>query len=205
MSITLHTGNPRTGKTYGMTKEIVRALDEGFIVYSNYKIKWNGKIRHKFNFWKLRFEKIEYPSSNLRYWSKLSDLFNVQNGIIAMDEAHVYLNSRRWADMPEEMERKLAQHGKDGLHIIGTVQSLRRLDTIMRELIDYWYSYRVFPPPPRHPWKRHRPLFFLRNQIIRETDITPYRRLKFPAIIWFRKSVAKKYNTLEKIIVDKKI
>lgn len=203
MSITLHTGNPRNGKTYGMTLDIIKSLDSGFIVYSNYKINWNGKRYRKFNWTVLRFETKEYPASNLRYWRKLSDLYNVQNGIIAMDEAHVYLNSRRWADMPEDMERKLAQHGKDGLHIIGTVQSLRRLDTIMRELIDYWYSYKVFPPPPRHPWKQHRPILFIRWQILPETDITPYKRLKFPRIIWFRKKRAMKFNTLEKITVDK--
>lgn len=189
MSITLHTGNPRTGKTYGMTKVVLKALDEGVIVYSNYKIEWRG------------FGK--YPETNLRYWSKLEDLLQKEipkGSLIVMDEAHVYLNSRRWKTLTEDFERRLAQHGKDGLHIIGSVQNIRRIDLVMRELVDYWYTYTVFPPPPKKPWKKHKPLFFLRYELIPPTDLAPFvRRKSLPAMYPFRKKIANRYDTYQKI------
>jgi len=190
MSITLHTGNPRCGKTYGMTMVGLKALDQGVIVYSNYKLFWNGNERKKI------------PASNLRYWRTLEDLIRQdipKGSLILMDEAHVYLNSRRWANLPEEMERRLAQHGKDGLHIIATVQNIRRLDTVMRELVDYWYTYQVFPPPPKKPWKKHRPWFFRRYELIPPTDFDPATRVKFSGFYLFRKKIASMYDTYEKV------
>jgi len=209
MSISVHTGNPRNGKTYGLTKMAIRCLDEGEIVYSNYKIEWKGKKGKRWSWEKFKKdvfnprEEYEYPESNLRYWGKLSDLYDVKNGIILMDEAHVYLNSRKWADLPEDFERKLYQHGKDGLHIVGTVQNVRRLDTVMRELIDYWYVYVAFPKPPQNPWKKHRPRWFIKYQIEMESDLVRQRYLAKTRVIFFRKKLADMYNTLEKIKIKK--
>ena len=146
MSISMYTGRPATGKTYSAVNDVIKKLNTGFIVYSNIKINWNGFVEKK-NILKDFLIKIKlkkkyriYPISNLRYWKKIPDLYNLQQGIIFIDEAHIYMNSRRWKGLSEEMERKLAQHRKDGLHIIGTVQNVNRLDVVFRELIDYWYS-----------------------------------------------------------------
>jgi len=199
LSITLHTGNPRTGKTYGMHKQVLKCLNEGFVVHANYKIFWDGHTTKKWNWKTFKFEKIHYPKENLKTWKHLEDLFEIKSGIIAMDEAHVYINSRRWMTMPEEFEKKLAQHGKEGLHIIGTVQNLRRLDTVMRELIDYWYLYKVWPAPPRHPWKKHRPRIFIRYNVLMETDISPRRVSKPPKLYLFSKKIASTYDSFGKI------
>jgi len=126
------------------------------------------------------------PRSNLGYWRRLEDLYSFQEGIIVMDEAHVYMNARRWKDMPESMEKKLAQHRKDGLHIWGTVQSVNRLDTIVRELIDYWYVY-------QNNW-----FSFTRWEFSIDDD----KQKKFPlSKRWFlkRKWIYASYDTLEKI------
>lgn len=202
MSITLHTGNPRTGKTYGMTKTILKCLNSGLPVWVNYKINWNGGIRKKWNWKKFRFDYIEIPASNLKYWKRLEDLYDVEKGIIGMDEAHVYINSRRWANMPEEMERKLAQHGKDGLHIVGTVQNLRRLDTVMRELIDYWYCYTVWPRVPKDPWKPHKPKLFFKWQIFMEDDMNSKRTIRLASIYFFKKKMAANYDSFAKIKIE---
>lgn len=177
----------------------MKCLREGLIVHVNYKVNWEGCWKKKWKWNKLRFEKIWIPKTNLKYWKKLEDLYDLEKGIIAMDEAHVYLNSRRWKDMPEEFERKLAQHGKDGLHIVGTVQSLRRLDTVMRELVDYWFMYRVFPRVPKEPWKVHRPWLFFRWQIEMEDDILKRRIHNMPKIYFFRRKFASTYDSFAKI------
>lgn len=200
MSISLHTGNPRTGKTYGMHKTILRCLNQGIEVWANYKINWEGYEGKKWSWKKFKFIKVKYPKENLKYWKSLDDIYKVEKGVIAMDEAHVYINSRRWADMPEEFERKIAQHGKEGLHIIGTVQNLRRLDTVMRELTDYWYLYKVFPGVPKDPWKKHKPLFFLKYRVLMETDISPRRVMSPPHVYFFRKKIARTYDSFAKVV-----
>lgn len=195
MSIKAHTGRPGTGKTYNAVREILKLLDKGFFVWSNIWIDWEG-YEEKKKWWKdilikLRIKKgyRSYPESNLKYWKKLEDLWTIEQGIIFMDEAHVYINARRWKDMPEEMERKLAQHRKDGLHIICTVQSVNRLDTIFRELIDYWYVY------------QNNLLWFTRWEFSIDDD----KAKRFPLskrLFWKRKKIYEKYDTLEKIVKE---
>lgn len=188
----MHSGRPGTGKTYNLTRDVIKALNKGIMVKSNYKIFWNG-YEEKKTWWKKILYKLKIkkewksvPRSNLSYWRKLEDLYSFQEGIIAMDEAHVYMNARRWKDLPENMEKKLAQHRKDGLHIWGTVQSVNRLDTIIRELIDYWYVY-------QNNWG-----FFVRWEFSIDDD----KQKKFPlSKRWFRKKkwIYESYDTLEKI------
>lgn len=119
MAITLYTGRPRQGKTLLAVKEIFKRLQKGEEVWSNIYLNYSGK--------------------NLHYYTKLEELYKVKNGTIFMDEAHVYMRSRKWESLPEEMERKLAQHGKHRLDIIATVQHQDRIDKILREIVDYWY------------------------------------------------------------------
>lgn len=191
----MYTGRPGTGKTYYGVKKVLKYLNSGHIVYSNIYIDWNGYIEKKTllkDFLiKLRLKNgyKNYPSSNLRYWNRLSELFAIQQGIIFIDEAHVYMNSRRWKGLPEEMERKLAQHRKDGLHFVGTVQNVNRLDVIFRELIDFWYVCE----------------YFLGFIIITEFDIDEDRFKKYPLTKKFtrlKKSVYQKYDTLAKVVPE---
>jgi len=190
MSIVLHTGRPGTGKTYNLTKDVLKALDNGEVVYANYNIDWEGFKGKKWSWKRFRKIDVEYPKSNLRYWNKLTDLFEVENGIIAMDEAHIYMRSRNWDKLPEEMERKLAQHRKDGLHIWGTVQAVQRIDTIFRELVDFWYVY-----------TNH--LFWYTRW---EFDIDQDKNKRYPlSKKWIFKSskIWDRYDTFEKIVVGK--
>lgn len=191
MSIVLHTGRPGTGKTYGLTRDILKALKQGNVVYSNYKINWEGGEFSYFDWRSFSFKKRIVPRENLKYWNKLSELFNVEEGIIAMDEAHIYMRSRNWEKLPEEMERKLAQHRKDGLHIWGTVQAIQRIDVIFRELVDFWFVYEnsIFP-------------WFVRW----EFDIDQDKNKRYPLSkkrILKRQKIYDSYDTLEKIIVGK--
>jgi len=121
--IELYTGKPGSGKTYALTKRVMQALDRGYTVYANYDIVHGRALKE----------------GRLHRWRDLEDIYHVKNGIIAMDEAHVYMNSRKWDALPDEMQVRLQQHRKDALHIWGTAQSERRLDTVYRELVQRWY------------------------------------------------------------------
>lgn len=177
----MHTGRPGTGKTYGLTRNVIKYLKRGYIVLCNYKIFSENK--------------------NLYYWKKIEDLkkmvmpdsevMKIANEkqvpvIIAMDEAHVYFNSRKWKELPEDMMRLLAQHRKKGLHIEGTVQHVNRIDVVMRELIDYWYTY------------ENRPFFFVRWEFDLDQDKQKKYALSMRYILK-RKKIYYAYDTLETI------
>ncbi len=131
MSITLFTGRPGSGKTYFAVNLAIKLLRKGEIVYSNVKINLSDEEKKQFG-------------DNLRYWHTLRDVMQLDNGYILIDEAHIYMPARNWEKLPEGMQYKLSQHRKDGLHIIGTTQSIKRVDTIMREIIDIWYECNIF-------------------------------------------------------------
>lgn len=115
-----------------------------------------------------------------------------------MDEGHIYMNARKWEKLPEEFQWKLFQHGKDRIDIVMTVQSQRRLDTVARELVDYWYNCSRFPKARsavnvRPPW-----LFRYHEYDI---DSDPYKEypLGAPHIIIPRKKWYRRYDTMYKL------
>lgn len=180
MSVTLISGRPGTGKTFWMTKHLFKSLAKTDLkIYCNYSLK-------KEVIEKLLPKNAKGRTKDIIYWKRLTDLEDVKEGIIYMDETHVYMNSRRWKDLPEEMERLLAQHRKRGLHIVGTVQSPNRIDTIFRELVDFWYVM------------ENRYLFFVKW----EFNIDDDKQKKFALSkrwIWKNKKIYEMYDTLEGI------
>lgn len=181
MSITMHTGRPGTGKTYCLTRNLIKYLKKGDIVLANYKLFIDSEHLH---YWK----HIEDLKKLIRFDGEIMKQADAENRavIIAMDEAHVYFNSRKWKDLPEDMLRLLAQHRKKGLHIEGTVQHVNRLDVVMRELIDFWYTY------------TNGYFFFIRW----EFDLDQDKQKKFPLSkrwIWKSKKIYGAYDTLETI------
>lgn len=191
MSIILHTGRPRQGKTYGLVRDVIKNdLNKGRKVWSNILLNWKGHTGRYFNWRKFRFEKYEIPADNLQYWTKLSDLYEVREGVILMDEAHAYMSSRKWKDLPEQMVRKLAQHGKQRLDIKATVQHINRIDVIVRELVDFWYVY-------------YKGLFFFHRY---EFDIDQDKVKKYPLsfrIVPKRKKWYLSYNSYAEIVPGK--
>jgi zona occludens toxin (predicted ATPase) len=150
MSITIWTGRPGTGKTLSMVRAVEKLLNKGEIIYSNFRINWSGydeasswwrRFLHKI---KLKKELKKFPASNLRGWTHLHELKDIKEAYIVIDEAHFYMNSRKWKELPMEFMRKVAQHRKDGLHIYGTVQNIKRIDVVVRELVDFWYECSIF-------------------------------------------------------------
>jgi hypothetical protein len=120
--ILIYKGLPGAGKTAALAHYGIQALKEGREVYSN--------------FW------LNYEGENLHYWSSIEELLMVENGLILMDEAQIYLNSRLWELLPQQFQYKLQLHRHDGLDIVGTVQHEARLDVVMRELVSVYVQCR---------------------------------------------------------------
>lgn len=200
MSIRLWTGRPGTGKTYTLVRELLKLLDRGEVVYSNFRIEWHGHVRKEWKigrryfrsfglqYWLPRIYRkhVHVPETNLRSWTELHELTELHHCIIAMDEAHMYLNSRKWERLPFEFMRKLAQHRKDAVHIYGTVQNIRRIDVVARELVDYWYICRKIP------------FFILATEFDLDED-EQHKKPIYTAFWSFRKKWCDRYDTLQKV------
>jgi zona occludens toxin (predicted ATPase) len=169
MAIHIYTGRPGTGKTYVLIRKALEALKKHRHVYCYYQLQ------------------IKTDSPYLHYWKSFSELLHVQNGIILLDEAQIWFNSRKWERLPDDWQYKLQQHRKDSLTILGTVQNIKRLDTIVRELVSNYYECKKI----------------FRLIMVREFDISEADKIRRkPLWVWFyflRKKFYSKYNTYAKL------
>ena len=200
--ITVFTGRPRSGKTNSAVRFLImECLNRGLKVYSNMPIRWAGfDTRSTWRRYIPFYKHVQYPASNLSYWYRLEDLYDLEGGVIFMDEIGVFLPSRKWEGLPERMQWKLLQHGKDRLDLIGTVQHINRMDIIIRELVDFWFNVGRYPIP-KNPVRAPRPWFFY----YREYDIDEDKLRKFPLRTRFyfaSKSQFASYDTLFKLAPD---
>jgi len=135
--ISIFTGRPGTGKTYSLVRfAYLKILKEQADIYSNFHIDFSDlEKRDKV--------KPDTYNSHLHFWTKLVDFVKIKQGIILIDEAQIYFNSRKWQKFPEEVQYKFQQHRKGGrkfndhgLDIVGAVQNVKRIDTVVRELVN---------------------------------------------------------------------
>jgi len=177
--INIITGRPGSGKTYVLTRYALEYLKKGLQVYSNYKINWEG--------------------DNLHYWLDTKDLRDVENGIIIMDEAHVYFNSRRWDNLSTDMQRKLQQHRKEGLHIWGSCQHEARIDVVFRELVSSFYQCKKMITSRENAKK---PFGLICVSQYYPEDLKSQDKKAFSRKYYtIKKKYCEAYNTLEKIDV----
>jgi hypothetical protein len=177
MAIYLITGKPGSGKTYYLAKKGKEFLEQGYNVYSNFPLK------------------TSLP--NYHFYTNFQDLIEVQHGIILMDEAQIYLNSRFWDKLPASFQYKLQQHRKHGLDIWGAVQHSNRLDVIFRELVNYYYEIKKIGSNEKKaggygkfPWG----LFFLVEYDIKDANKLR-RHLNSLSIYFLRKKIYEFYDT----------
>lgn len=118
-------GLPREGKTYLMVKRILerKQKEKDVSINANFAIVVDDFNRYR----------------------RLSDVYDVRNGIIAVDEINLVCPSRWWKDFPPELGYYWSQSGKFGLDFYWTSQSIQRVDTYIRELTNYvWKIDKVF-------------------------------------------------------------
>jgi len=173
--ISLYVGKPGTGKTYSLVREALRAIRAGKDVYSNFFI----------DFSKLKLK--EKKLGKIFFWNEITELIPVRQGEILMDEAQVYMNSREWYKLDRRLQRKLQQHRKQGLNILGAVQSYKRIDTVARELVNSVYQV-----------KRMGKLFVCREYDIEDMDKAKKRAFSIK-IFWLNKKIANCYDTMYEI------
>lgn len=177
--ISIITGRPGSGKTYILAQKAKGFLEQGLEVYCNFH--------------------LEYDKPNLHYFKEFSELIPIKNGIIILDEAQIYLNSRLWDRLDPIFQYKLQQHRKHGLDIWGAVQSINRIDVVMRELVGKYYEVKKFgsgEKPGGELPKRVWGFFMLREYD--PLDANKKRRSMFGlSITLMRRSICNFYDTMK--------
>jgi len=164
--IYLFVGKPGSGKTYTLVYYCYKFFKEGKKIYSNFFIDLPGVI----------------------YFKNFQDILDVENAVILIDEAQIYLNSRKWDILPEDFQYKLQQHRKDGIDIYATTQHESRLDTIFREIVGRFFVVHNFFN-----------LFFWLTEFSPNEMKRNLKTIESVRIIPFKKKIASLYDTLKKI------
>ena len=73
---------------------------------------------------------------NIIEWIALDDLEHATCGVWFMDEADMWLDSRKFSSLNDVARRKLKEHRKDDIRIISTTQHVSFVDRVFRILCD---------------------------------------------------------------------
>lgn len=106
-------GLPGAGKTYYISKIGLEAIKKGRKVYANYKLEGST------------------------YYNDLSEVCNVEDGLILVDEINLTCPSRWWDRFPPKLAYFWSQTRKLKLDIYWTAQHQDRVDKIVREISNY--------------------------------------------------------------------
>jgi hypothetical protein len=120
--ITVITGLAGSGKTWLMTRLILKEYRAGTDVYINFP--------------------VYFPNNNDRVfrWNSLAETYNIKNGIIAIDEGQKLFNARLWNILPMSFSEKISQHRHHFVDIMTTTQDLGMIDINMRRNIHELYD-----------------------------------------------------------------
>jgi len=154
------TGKPGEGKTWELSRLLVKELKAGTPIAINYpllsdrkeihcelceddepdnksaEIKEGSCLRHGSEKNQERYQSLNKKDyKNQNYWRELKDLRKFKRGIIGIDEGQIFFKSRNWENLPLEIQYKLQLHRHDGLDIWLTTQNINRIDVIVRELV----------------------------------------------------------------------
>jgi len=155
------TGKTGSGKTYQMTLQVYERWLRGENVYSNTILlfeKFGGHAgsdiitdpqsfsRFERISFKIRFQISRYFRRSCRvdrrgtitYFEEITEILDIRDGVIMIDEGQALFDSRNWESMPDEFANKLRQHRKHSLDLYVTTQNLGTIDINYRRLVQVW-------------------------------------------------------------------
>lgn len=115
--IEVYCGLPGSGKSYALTYLAYKYIKRGKTVFTNFPVRGAYKVNVA------DLKEYELP----------------QNSMILIDEAGLYYNTRDWKNFDKESFILFTQHRKKGLDLILAVQSPKRVDISIREVVNYYH------------------------------------------------------------------
>ena len=145
------------GKTYAMVRDLLRLLNAGHVVYTNFTINWNGYDARQNSFCiflgaiGLKRKYIKYPATNLRKMptdEKWHENFGkLRNCIVGIDEAYVLFDSYQMSKMPMSQRLNILQTRKFDRSIFYTTQRPTSVHAVMRGMTNVFYHCEKFMIP----------------------------------------------------------
>lgn len=114
----------------------------------------------------------------------------VTNSMIVLDEAYRDFNSREYKKFNTDMHTFFATNRHNGNDILLIAQNPQRIDTVLREMANMFLYVQAFKIPLI--W---RPVFFKVMGYLMVEDFTANRPPYYTKRYFFRKNVAKGYDT----------
>jgi hypothetical protein len=120
--ITVITGLTGSGKTWFMTRLMLKRWKKEENIYTNFPLLFSAEN-----------ERIER-------WHNLSEIYHIKNGIIAIDEGQKLFDARLWPFLPPAFADKIASHRHHFVDIITTTQDFGHIDVKFRTNVHELYN-----------------------------------------------------------------
>lgn len=115
-------GLPGSGKTYWVVNEAKRRIENGENVFANFHLK------------------------GAKYFSSFAEFLDMKECCIIVDEAGIWLNARKWAEIPDEILYRFMESRKNRFDLLYTAQNPEMVEVTLRRITNfYWYMRRVGP------------------------------------------------------------
>lgn len=164
-------GRPGSGKTYTLTARVLRELDKRpeLVVHANYGI--NDERVKRFG---------------------IEDLMDLPPGLVVIDEAHLWFESRASMKLPPSMIAKMSQTRKAQWSMLWSTQHESRVDKVLRNVTNWMWLCNAW-----FSWREHAVMFTatcFEPEFFRKPKKYASKRTRF-----FRPSVAAAYDTFESL------
>lgn len=138
--ITIVVGRPGQGKTlYGVDRVFEGLSSKSTFVATNVQVQFdkNDPRAKRYKYLSPAQTIQEILTLDLHHLFREKKFRRV---LLVIDEVQTIMNSRRWEDLPPEFEFFLQQHRHFHVDMIGLTQSVKRADTVMRELVQFFFK-----------------------------------------------------------------
>lgn len=123
-----YVGGLGSGKTYAMTCDVVKALDKGERVITNYEINWKGNA------------KKGYPASNLQKYTGRKQITEEKGCIFALDEGYIEFDSYEMTKMSLADRMAILLCRKRRVSIWYTTQRPMAVHKTLRSMTNIFYK-----------------------------------------------------------------
>lgn len=133
--ITVIDGLTGSGKTWLMTRLLLKARKSGETIYPNLALL--------------------FPNDNegVIRWHTLSETYDITNGVIAIDEAQKLFDAHNWMFLPPTFAEKIASHRHHFLDIYTTTQDFAHIDVRFRDNVHVrFHCQSVFRYPKKEKY-----------------------------------------------------
>lgn len=160
--ITVITGLTGSGKTFLMSRLALKRRNQGDKIYANLN----------FNF--------PNNNENVERFHVLSEVYNITNGVICIDEGQKLFSARMWPFLPISFADKIASHRHQHIDIITTTQDFGHIDVLVRSNVHEQYHCQSLFRFPKND--RKKPLIQVVRVIKKQRSFDDTIGLKFNKI-----------------------